>query len=90
MSISGLGKRIDRLNSAGNMRHGIGARLDRAKAELRARHDELRRIGLNDAEIETSQAAEMRAWLARTHPVTPLEKRVWQAKAILADWVLRQ
>ena len=90
MSISGLGKRIDRLNGARNMRHGIGVRLDRAKAELRARHDELRGIGLSDAEIEASQVAEMRDWLARAHPVTPLEKGIWRAKAILADWVPRQ
>ena len=90
MSISGLGKRIDRLNSAGNVRHGIGARLDRAKAELRAKRDDLRRLGMNDAEIEANQAAEVRDWLARTHPVTPMEKRIWRAKAVLANWGLRQ
>jgi hypothetical protein len=90
MSIAGLNKRIGRLKSAGNLRHVIGERLDRAKVELCARHDELRGFGLSDAEIAAKESAEMRDWLARTHPVTPLEKRIWKAKAILADWVPRQ
>lgn len=84
MSVTTLNKRLDRLHAPGDWRNGIADRLSQALAEQEMKHEEYRRLGLTKAEIEAKEAAELRERLARMNPVTPIEKRIYEALAALA------
>jgi len=84
MTTTTLNKRLDRLQAPGDWRIGLGARLSQALAEQEMKHDEYRRLGLTQEEIGAKEAAELRDRLAQMNPVTPFEKRLYEAMARLA------